>query len=53
MYEDTTFINKIDHDVGFVSIDKIHFHQVITNLLENAIKFADQENPSILIEMKK
>lgn len=53
MYEDTTFINKIDQNIGFVDIDKIHFHQVLTNLLENAIKFADPENPSILIQSKR
>ena len=53
MYEDITFIKKIDNSIGFVDIDKIHFHQVITNLLENAIKFADENNPTILIETQK
>lgn len=50
MYENITFIKNISPAVWFVNIDKIHFHQVITNLLENAIKFADPIDPIIIIE---
>jgi signal transduction histidine kinase len=50
MYEDITFIKEISPHLGFVNIDKIHFQQVITNLLENAIKFANAIDPVILIE---
>ncbi len=53
MYEHITFILRISPDLGFVNIDKIHFQQVLINLLENAIKFANVWDPVILIECSK
>ncbi len=50
MYEDISFVKNISNDIGFINIDKIHFHQVLTNLIENAIKFADPTDPVVLIE---
>ena len=44
------FINAIEKNIGFALIDKIQFRQVITNLISNAIKFATNEKPTILIE---
>jgi len=44
------FINGIDKNIGFASIDKIQFRQVITNLVSNAIKFATNKKPTIIIE---
>lgn len=42
-YENINFITDISDDVDFISIDKIQIHQVITNLLENAIKFSTED----------
>ncbi|MBX9809447.1 HAMP domain-containing histidine kinase, partial [Candidatus Gracilibacteria bacterium] len=53
MYQNITFIKKISTQIGCVDIDKIHFQQVLTNLLENAIKFANPEEPVILIELSE
>jgi K+-sensing histidine kinase KdpD len=50
MYEKISFIKNISAKIGFISIDKIHLHQVITNLLENAIKFANPTDPVVLVE---
>ena len=47
------FINGIDKNIGFASIDKIQFRQVITNLVSNAIKFATNKKPTIIIEWYK
>jgi K+-sensing histidine kinase KdpD len=44
------FINGIDKNIGFASVDKIQFRQVLTNLLSNAIKFATNKKPTILVE---
>ncbi len=50
MHQNIKFIKNIPADVWFASIDKVHFHQVLTNLIDNAMKFADESNPVILIE---
>lgn len=50
MHEQVQFINLIDQDMGFVKIDKIQFQQVITNLLQNAVKFLDKKDSIIMIE---
>ncbi len=50
MHQNIKFIKNIPSEIGFASIDKVHFQQVLTNLMENAIKFADANNPVILIE---
>ena len=36
-----------------MEIDRIQFHQVISNLLGNAIKFANPKNPSIFLEAQR
>ena len=42
-----TFDTHIEKDIGKIEIDKVQFRQVIDNLINNAIKFADKENPKI------
>ncbi|NDK19669.1 ATP-binding protein [Candidatus Gracilibacteria bacterium] len=53
MYEHIQFINQIDSKMGFVEIDKIQFQQVITNLLNNAVKFANPKDPTIILKAYK
>ena len=53
MYGDITFLSQIDRDIGFVEIDKIQFQQVISNLLDNAVKFAVNDAPIVSIKAKK
>ncbi|MDD2891610.1 MAG: HAMP domain-containing sensor histidine kinase [Candidatus Gracilibacteria bacterium] len=53
MHEEIKFINLIDKNIGFISIDKIQFRQVITNLLQNAIKFLDKKDSIIIVEAYK
>jgi signal transduction histidine kinase len=49
---DFKFKNKIDKNKE-IEIDKYQIRQVLTNLLNNAIKFADKNNPQITIELKE
>ncbi len=45
---------KLDLDhVGNIEIDQVQFWQVINNLLTNASKFLDQNNPQISVSLKK
>ena len=44
------FINQISNAIGFVSVDRIQFQQVIANILGNAIKFLDKKNSVIIVE---
>lgn len=53
VYSNVTFRSKIDKKIGFVSIDKIQIQQVINNLLDNAVKFLDDNNPTISISAYK
>lgn len=53
MHPEMNFVNKIHPGIGYTSVDRIQFNQVVTNLLTNAIKFADTEYPSILLEAQK
>lgn len=43
---------EIPESIGFIELDKIQFIQVISNLLNNAIKFLDNDNPIIRIKSK-
>ena len=43
------FISRIDADIGFVAIDKVQFQQVISNLLDNAVKFAREDDPTVFL----
>lgn len=45
------FIIDVDSEISFIFIDKIQFWQVIDNLIVNAIKFANKENPQIYIKI--
>lgn len=53
VHSNITFRSKIDKKIGFVSIDKIQIQQVINNLLDNAVKFLDENNPTISISAHK
>jgi signal transduction histidine kinase len=49
--ENIEFILDITDDLHYITIDKIQFGQVIDNLLVNAIKFANKENPKIYLKV--
>ncbi len=54
IHRDIRVISEIDGDIGFVDLDRIQFQQVLSNLLENALKFVDiQNNPIIAISASK
>jgi signal transduction histidine kinase len=53
MHEHIQFINNISDEIGFAFVDRIQLQQVVSNLLNNAIKFANKEKPVILIEAYK
>jgi len=42
---------EFDDNIDYIDLDKIQFTQVISNLLTNAIKFCNHENPKIFIEV--
>ena len=50
IHENVHFVRRIDSGMGFISIDKIQFQQVLTNLLNNALKFSQSDEPEIYIE---
>jgi signal transduction histidine kinase len=50
LHKNISFVNEIDPSIGFIDIDRIQFQQVITNLLQNAVKFLDKENSIIRIK---
>lgn len=53
VHENIKFINLIDENTWFIEIDKIQFQQVVTNLLQNAVKFLDKKESTIIIETYK
>jgi two-component system phosphate regulon sensor histidine kinase PhoR len=46
-------ISNIDASIRFIEIDKIQIQQVITNLLDNAVKFAQNDTPIISVSALK
>ena len=48
-----SFTSNIDKNIGSVEIDKIQFQQVISNLLDNAVKFLNGKNPTITVSALK
>lgn len=48
-HQDITFLSQIDKNIGFVPIDKVQFQQVLTNLLDNAIKFASTTDSIVFL----
>ncbi len=50
IFPDINFDINISKKIWFIDIDKIQFTQVISNLLNNAIKFVNINNPKILIK---
>lgn len=53
VHEYIEFTQNIDRNIWFIQIDKIQFTQVITNLLNNAIKFCNTDSWKIYIEAYK
>lgn len=53
VHENISFINEISPKIGFISIDRIQFQQVISNILGNAVKFVPEKNPTIRIRAEK
>jgi len=49
IYPKINFDIDISDEIGFIDVDKIQFTQVISNLLNNAIKFVNNKNPKIRI----
>lgn len=49
LYTNISFIDEIDRDIGFIDIDRIQFQQVITNIIQNAVKFLDKTSSKIRI----
>lgn len=54
VHPELTLISNIATDIWFVSLDKIQFQQVLSNLLDNALKFIQSEDdPVIAIHVTK
>lgn len=53
MHEGVRFVNEVSDSIEFVEIDKIQFQQVITNLLQNAVKFLDKKDSVIVVGADK
>ncbi len=54
VYSHVVFHTSIDEEIGIVFIDRVQFQQVISNLLENAVKFlSGQDSPLIRIRAQK
>jgi len=51
IYPDIKFTINISEKIWFLNIDKIQFTQVISNLYNNAIKFADINSPIIKVSV--
>jgi K+-sensing histidine kinase KdpD len=51
IYPDIEFDISISNNIWFVDIDKVQFTQVISNLLYNAVKFVNKNNPKININL--
>ena len=45
--------SNFDKDIPSISIDRVQFQQVITNMLNNAIKFTSKKKPTIQITVRK
>ncbi len=53
LHERVRFEIDADSTLSFANIDRIQFQQVISNLLQNAVKFADPKNPEVRIEASR
>ena len=54
VHPELTLISNIAANIWFVSLDKIQFQQVLSNLLDNALKFMQpMEDPIIAIHVTK
>ncbi|MDP2091017.1 MAG: HAMP domain-containing sensor histidine kinase [Candidatus Gracilibacteria bacterium] len=49
LYTNIDFQIHVSDTIGFIEIDKIQFIQVISNLLNNSVKFLNNDNPIIKI----
>lgn len=49
MHPETAFADRIDRNVGFVEIDRLQFQQVLSNLLQNAVRHAQSSEPIIAV----
>ncbi len=52
MHEEVDFSAELD-PVGYISLDKVQFSQVFSNILANALKFAHKEHPKIIVILRK
>lgn len=50
LHSDIVLVCDIDPAIWFIDIDKIQFQQVLGNLLDNASKFLEVDNPMISIK---
>ncbi|MBP9780063.1 HAMP domain-containing histidine kinase [Candidatus Gracilibacteria bacterium] len=53
IHKEILFLTHIDPNLRFVELDRVQFRQVITNLVENAIKFVNAQKPIISITVQK
>lgn len=53
MHPEIRFIDLIDRTIKFVLIDRVQFQQVISNILQNAMKHLNTVEPKIAIEAFK
>lgn len=49
MHPEARFVDRIDRDLKFVHIDRLQFQQVLTNLLQNALKHSKRDNPTVSV----
>jgi two-component system sensor histidine kinase VicK len=53
VHTDITFLLSINEKVSMTMIDRIQIQQVITNILENAVKYIESQDPIIAISVNK
>jgi signal transduction histidine kinase len=49
MHPEIRFVDRISAELGTIRIDRIQFQQVLSNLLQNAVKFVSKEGATIVL----